>query len=288
MIHPTATIDKGAELGSAVKVGPYCYIGSAVKLGDGCELKNNVTIVGQTTVGSNCVFFTNSVIGEIPQDLKFKGGLTELIIGEDNHFRECVTVHAGTEVGGAVTRIGNHNRFLVGVHLAHDCRIGNHVVISNNVQIAGHVHVEDHVTMGGLCGIHHFVTVGRYTMLGGLARVSSDLPPYMVIMGSPSVVRGVNSEGLKRWGLSPEDIDALSEAYKLLYSKRSSQEVPFAERLEQLHRHNGHNAHVEYLYRFIKRTLSVGNHGRYLEAARADTAEDRKAFFDSTNNGDPQ
>ena len=288
MIHPTATIDKGAELGSAVKVGPYCYIGSAVKLGDGCDLTNNVTIVGQTTVGSNCVFFTNSVIGEIPQDLKFKGGLTELIIGEDNHFRECVTVHAGTEVGGAVTRIGSHNRFLVGVHLAHDCRIGNHVVISNNVQIAGHVHVEDHVTMGGLCGIHHFVTVGRYTMLGGLARVSSDLPPYMVIMGSPSVVRGVNSEGLKRWGLSPEDIDALSEAYKLLYSKRSSQEVPFAERLEQLHRHNGHNAHVEYLYRFIKRTLSVGNHGRYLEAARADTAEDRKAFFDSTNNGDPQ
>lgn len=286
MIHPTAIVDQGAELSSDVVIGPYSYIGPNVKLGAGCVLKNSVTIVGHTTVGPDCMFFSNCVIGEIPQDLKFKGGRTELVIGEDNHFRESVTVHTGTEVGGGVTRIGQHNRFLVGVHLAHDTCIGNHVVISNNVQIAGHVHVQDWVTMGGLAGIHHFVTVGRYAMLGGWSRVASDVPPYMITQGCPSEVRGVNFAGLKRWGLSEDDIGAVGRAYKLLYAKRSDRNVPFVERLEQLNGRNGGNEHVRYLYEFVKRTLSVGNRGRYLESLRSDTSQDSEAFFGKQHVGD--
>lgn len=286
MIHPTAIVDKGAELSADVVIGPHSYIGPNVKLGAGCVLKNGVTIVGHTTVGPDCMFFSNCVIGEIPQDLKFKGGRTELIIGEDNHFRESVTVHTGTEVGGGVTRIGKHNRFLVGVHLAHDTCIGNQVVISNNVQIAGHVHVQDWVTMGGLAGIHHFVTVGRYAMLGGWSRVANDVPPYMITQGCPSEVRGVNFEGLKRWGLSEDDTGAIGRAYKILYAKRSDRNVPFAQRLEQLDGRNGDNEHVRYLYEFLKRTLSVGNRGRYLESLRSDTSQDSESFFGKKHVGD--
>ncbi len=286
MIHPTAIIEKGAQLDNNVRVGPHCYIGPHVVLGDACELKNSVTIVGRTTVGPNCLFFTNCVIGEIPQDLKFKGGETKLTIGEDNHFREGITVHAGTELGGGLTRIGSHNRFLVGVHLAHDAHIGNHVVMSNNVQIAGHVHVEDFVTMGGLAGVHHFVTVGRHAMLGGLSRVSTDAPPYMVSTGYDSAVRGANVEGLKRSGMSADDIDAISQAYKMLYGKRSNREIPFTQRLEELHSRNGHNAHVQYLCQFIKRTLAVGNRGRHLESLRIDTPADSSAYFEKQPAGD--
>ncbi len=286
MIHPSAIIEKGAELGKGVKVGPYSYVGPNVKLGDGCELRNGATLVGHTTVGAKCMFFTNCVIGEVPQDLKFKGGKTEVVIGEDNHFRECVTVHAGTELGGGVTRIGNHNRFLVNVHLAHDTQVGSQVVISNNVQIAGHVHVEDWVTMGGLTGIHHFVTVGRYAMLGGYSRITTDVPPYMITQGYPSEVRGVNLEGLKRWGLPASDIDAISRAYRKLYAKRSDQNIPFTERLEELHQQNSRNEHVQYLHQFIKRTLSVGNSGRYLESLRNDSPADSGAFFSNHQGGD--
>ena len=287
MIHPTAIIEKGAELGQGVRVGPYCCIGPNVRLGHGCTLRNNVTLVGRTTVGRDCEFFTNCVIGEVPQDLKFECGKTELIIGDDNHFREAVTVHAGTELGGGVTRIGSHNRFLIGVHVAHDTQIGRQVVISNNVQIAGHVHVEDYVTMGGVTAIHHFVTVGRYAMLGGFSRVSTDVPPYMVTVGQPSAVRGVNSEGMKRWGLPAEDVDAIAKAYRMLYTKSSNHDAPFAERLAEMHRLNERNEHVQYLYDFIKRILSVGNCGRYLESMRQDTAQDRGEFFEKHPNGGP-
>ena len=286
MIHPTAIIEEGAQLGKNVRVGPHCYIGPHVVLGDGCELKNSVTLVGRTTVGPDCRFFTNCVIGEIPQDLKFKGGETELTIGEDNHFRESVTVHAGTELGGGVTRIGNHNRFLVGVHLAHDARIGNHVVMSNNVQIAGHVHIEDFVTMGGMAGVHHFATVGRNAMLGGLSRVITDAPPYMVSKGYDSTVRGVNVESMKRCGLSPDDIEAVSRAYKMLYAKSSNREAPFIQRLEELRSRNGHNTHVQYLCQFIERTLAVGKRGRYLESLRSDTPADSRAHFEKKPAGD--
>lgn len=278
-IHPTAIIEPGAELGRNVRVGPYCYLGPNVRLGDGCELRPRATIVGCTTVGPGCVFFTNCVIGEIPQDLKYQGGRTETIIGQDNHFRELVTVHAGTEVGGGVTRIGDHNRFLVGVHVAHDMHVGNHVVISNNVQMAGHVHVEDFVTMGGLTAIHHFVTVGRYAMLGGFSRVTCDVPPYMISFGYPAEVRGANFPGLKRWGLAADDIEALNRAFKLLYARRSEKGPAFVQRLETLQQHNGPNPHVQYLYEFIRRTLSVGNCGRYLESQRRDTPQDSEPFY---------
>lgn len=279
MIHSTAVIEKGAELGRNVSVGAHSVIGPEVRLADGCEVRCGATILGKTTIGEGCVFFTGCVIGEIPQDLKFKGEKTETVIGDDNHFREFVTVHAGTALGGGVTRIGNHNRFLVAMHLAHDVVVGNDVVISNSVQIAGHVHIEDRVTMGGQCGIHHFVTVGKYAMLGGFSRVITDAPPYMISLGYPSQVRGVNFHALKRWSLPQPDIDMLAKAYKLLYSKRADENVPFIERLERLEQSDGSNDHVRHLSEFLRRTLAVGNCGRHLESLRRDSPEDNREFF---------
>ncbi len=283
MIHSTAIIEPGAQLGRNVAVGPYAYIGPRVVLGDDCQVQRAASIVGRTTVGNGCVFFTHSVIGEVPQDLKFKGEDTETRIGEDNHFREFVTVHAGTAVGGGVTHIGNHNRILVGVHLAHDTHVGNHVIITNNVQIAGHVFIEDCVTIGGQTAIHHFVTVGRYAMLGGLSRVAQDAPPFMITTGYPAEVRGLNSEGLKRWNLAPEDIQALSRAFKTLYARRRA--TPFSERLAGLDAEEHQNVQVQYLCEFVKRTQSAGNRGRYRELLRRDTAADRMAFFKKKRDG---
>lgn len=279
MIHPSAIIEKGAELGSNVRVGAMSYVGPDVRLGADCELRNHVTITGDTTVGAGCMFFPNAVIGEAPQDLKYAGEKTKTVIGEDNHFREFVTVHPGTRVGGGVTRIGSHNRFLVGVHLAHDMRIGNHVVISNHVQIAGHVHIEDCVTMGGQTGIHQFVTVGRYAMIGGQSHITMDVVPYMITTGYPAEVRGANVPGLRRWEVPEEQIEALNRAFRLLYAKSSNNRGPFNERLEALGREEGRHEHVAELCAFLRRTLSVGRTGRYLESLRQDRPEDSRSFF---------
>ena len=285
-IHPTATVDKRAELGDGLKIGAHAHIGAGVTLGDDCEVRNGATIVGDTSVGKGCVFFSHCVVGEIPQDLKYKGEPTQTVIGEDNHFREFVTVHAGTAVGGGATRIGCHNRFLVGVHLAHDTTVGSHVVLSNSTLIAGHCLLEDCVTMGGLCAVHHFVSVGRYAMIGGFSRVPSDVLPYMITVGYPAEVRGANFHGLRRWGMTEGDIKAIAGAYKMLYARRRDHNTPFLERLERLHSDNGHNEHVRYLYDFIKRSLSAGNTGRFRELLRSDTAEDSREFFSKKDRED--
>jgi UDP-N-acetylglucosamine acyltransferase len=281
MIHPSAVIDPGAELGTGVRVGAFTYVGPNVRVGDDCELRERVTLVGHTHVGQGCVFFPGSVIGEAPQDIKYKGEHTKTIIGDDNHFRENVTIHSGTGVGGGETRIGNHNRFLVGVHVAHDCMVGNHVIIANNVQLAGHILIEDHVTMGGGTVIHHFVTIGTYSMLGGLSRVAKDAPPYFITTGYPAKVRGVNGPGLKRWGLSTEDIDQLNAAYRDLYGRRG-RVMSFAERLEQLTKDHSAGSHVHRLCGFLHRSINEGKHGRYLESKRQDTDKDRADFYAKT------
>jgi len=279
MIPPPAIIEKGAELGSGVQVGAFGYIGPEVRIGDNCEIRNHASIVGNTTVGKECLFFPYCVIGEMPQDLKYQGEATKTIIGDDNHFREFVTVHSGTKLGGGVTRIGSHSRFLVGVHLAHDAHIGNHVVASNQVQIAGHVRIEDCVTMGGHSGAHQFVTIGQYAMIGGLSPVTSDAPPYVITSGHPAEVRSLNTHALKRWNIPTGDIEDLSKAYRLLYSKRGSENGTFAERLERLIKENSHQEHVFYLCRFLKRTITEGKSGRYLESYRRDKPSDSQAFF---------
>jgi UDP-N-acetylglucosamine acyltransferase len=280
MIHESAYVDPKAELGRDVVVGPNSYVGAGVVLGDGCVLHNNVTLTGKTVCGKNNEFYPTAVIGAAPQDLKFKGGDTCVEIGDGNVFREMVTVHAGTEVAGRVTKIGSRNRFLVGSHVAHDCVIGNECILSNQVQLAGHVRLEDRVTMGGLIGVHHFTTIGTLAFVGGLTRIVADVPPFMIVEGNPSRVRGFNETGMKRWGYAAEQIEAVGEAYRILYGRqRGVVKTPFVQRLTELESRRDLNGEVRYLCEFIRQTEIEGIRGRKLESKRCDGDQDRKSFY---------
>jgi len=273
-IHPTAVVHRRAELGEDVFIGPYSVVDAGVRLGDGCRLHNQVTIQGHTTVGAGCEFFPGAVIGAKPQDLKYRGELTRLEIGQDNVFREQVTIHPGTAGGGSVTRVGDHNHFLIGCHVAHDCQVGNRCIVANYVQIAGHVKVEDFVTFGGQAGIHHFVTIGRHAMVGGLTRVTADIPPFMIFVAARTHgrVRFVNGVGLKRSGLfSEEQIAAIKDAWLRLYSRRARLSGRAIRQIaEEMLAEDGLDENVRYLCEFIIRSAAHGRHGRYLESLRAD------------------
>ncbi|MBP7935181.1 MAG: acyl-ACP--UDP-N-acetylglucosamine O-acyltransferase [Phycisphaerae bacterium] len=280
MIHPTAFIDPGARLGGGVTVGPHCYVGPGVVLGDRCVLRNSVTIVGQTTCGKDNEFYPGVVIGEPPQDLKYRGEPTRTVVGDGNVFREQVTVHAGTEVAGGLTEIGSHNRFLVGVHIAHDARVGSDCIFSNYVQLAGHVHVEDRVTIGGIVGIHHFTTLGTLSYIGGLSRIVADVPPFMIVEGNPSRVRGFNETGMRRWGYRPDQIKAMREAYRTLFSQKAETSgFSMNERLSKLDTRCEGNGEVHCLCESIRRSLRDGVYGRQLERLRRDTDADRRRFY---------
>lgn len=280
-IHPTSVVDRSAVLGADVVVGPNCYVGPQVVLGDGCRLHNNVTITGNTRIGVGNVFFPGCVIGADPQDLKYRGTDTQVLIGDDNIFREHVTVHTGTEVAGGVTSIGNGNRFLVGSHLAHDIHIGNQCILANYVQLAGHVCVEDRVTMGGIIGVHHFVTIGTLSYIAGMTRVTSDVPPFMIFAGAPARVRGFNSEGMSRWNFDDERIHRMREVYKILFSRRAVAEGGnIIEKVAAIESNGQLNEDVRYLCEFIRRSTRDGVFGRYLESKRMDTDEDRKQFYE--------
>ena len=283
-IHPQACVDPGAKLGSGVRVGPFCMVGPQVELGDGCVLHNNVTITGKTHTGPHNEFFPGTVVGTSPQDLKYKGTDTELHVGEGNIFREYVTVHTGTEVAGGITRIGNQNRFLAGVHLAHDTVVGHNCVIANYVQLAGHVHVEDCCHIGGLAAFHHFVTIGRYSYVAGMARVTVDVPPYTIMQGYPARIRGINANGMNRWGLDRNSVTALRDAYRLLFSRKSDD--PFAnllERIDSLEADGAVDEHARYLCEFLRRSIRQGVYGRYRESLRSDAPADRAAYYKETS-----
>ena len=272
-IHPSAVVDPRAELGRDVVVGPYSVVGANVQLGDGCRLHHQVTIEGHTTVGPGCSFYPGAIIGLQPQDLKYRGEETRLEIGTDNVFRELVTIHPGTAGGGGVTTIGDHNHFLIGVHVAHDCRIGQHCIFANYVQLAGHVKVEDHVTFGGQSGIHHFVTIGKHAMVGGLTRVTADVPPFMIFVAARTHgrVRLVNGVGLKRCGFSEQQIANLKAAWLRLYSRKARLSArPIRQTAENMLTEDGLDANVRYLCEFIVRYAAKGRHGRYLESLRSD------------------
>lgn len=280
MIHKSAYIDSRAQLGRDLSIGPNCYVGPGVTLGDGCTLHNNVTITGRTRCESQNVLFPGVVLGAEPQDLKYKGGDTRLEIGRGNVFRENVTVHLGTEVGGGVTRVGSHNRFLVGVHVAHDTVIEDDCILSNYVQLAGHVHLESKVTMGGIIGVHHFTTIGTLAYVGGLTRIVADVPPYMIVEGNPSRVRGFNETGMRRWGWSEEQIKGVREAYRVLFGQRAEEYgQSVMERLTRLERCPDVNGQVRYLCESIRRSLRHGVYGRQLERDRQDSDQDRQAFY---------
>ncbi len=289
MIHPTACVDPRAELGSDVRVGPYSYVGPGVVLGDGCVLHQHVSIAGPTVCGRGNRFHPGAVIGEDPQDIKYRGECTRLEIGDDNIFREQVTVHRGTEVGGGVTRIGSHNCFLVGVHVAHDAVVGSDCILSNYVQLAGHVHVEDRVTIGGVVGIHHFTTIGTLAYVGGLTRIVTDVPPYMKVEGNPSRVRGFNETGMRRWGFTDPQIRSLREAYRRLFSPRAEDaDRSQLQRLTELQNGPDLNGEVRYLCEFMRRSTHEGVYGRQLETLRRDSDADRASFYQRTASQEPQ
>lgn len=216
-IHPTAIVHPKAEIGSDAEVGPYSIIGEHVKIGMGVKIGPHVIIEGWTAVGDGCSFFPHSSIGSIPQDLKFGGEETRLKIGKGNVFREFVTVNRGTKKGGGQTYIGINNLFMAYVHIAHDCHIGNNVIMANAATLAGHISIGDYAIIGGLVGIHQFVKIGEYTMIGGCSAVAQDVPPYLSAVGNRARLYGINKVGLKRHGFSAERIEKLKDAYKILF-----------------------------------------------------------------------
>lgn len=215
-IHSTAVIHPGAEIGGGCEIGPYCVIGGNVVLGERCRLHSHVVIDGHTRLGSGNEIFPFASIGLKTQDLKWKGGLTRTEIGDENTFRECVTVHSATG-DGEVTRVGSRNHILAYCHLAHNVTLGNHIIMSNNGTLAGHVTVEDHAVVGGLAAIHQFCRIGTMSMIGGCSKVVQDVPPYMLADGNPAQTRTVNKVGLERRGVSEESQAALKQAYKILF-----------------------------------------------------------------------
>ena len=263
-ISPHAVVDEKAQIADDVEIGPFCVIGPDVKIGAGCKLLNNVTILGQTTIGERNVFFPNAVIGAPPQDLKYKGGNTRLEIGNGNTFREAVTVHVGTEKGGGVTRVGDDNLLMINSHLGHDVQLGSRCIIANNVMVAGHVVIGNNVSMMGLVGIHHFVSIGDYAYLGGAARIHHDVPPFVKVDGEDDI-RAVNTIGLRRAGFSEDDITALKDAVRKLWFGRRKN---FAAELAAFDLMNGINPHVRTMVEFLQRR-DRGKHGRYLESLRA-------------------
>jgi UDP-N-acetylglucosamine acyltransferase len=216
-IHPTALVEPGAELGAGVTVGAFSVVGAQVRVGAGTEIGAHVVLAGRTTLGARNRIFPYASVGAIAQDRKYGGEPTTTTIGDDNVFREYVSVHAGTAQDRADTAIGNGNWFLAYTHVAHDCVVGNHTTFSNNAQIAGHVHIDDWVVMGAYAGVHQFGRVGAHAMVAAGAIVLQDVPPYMTVQGYPATPHGPNSEGLRRRGFTPEQLLAVRRAYKVLY-----------------------------------------------------------------------
>lgn len=215
-IHPSAIIEPGAQIDPSAKVGPLCVVGPQVTLSAGVELKSHVVVTGQTNVGDDTVIFPFAVVGEIPQDLKFKGEATRLVIGQRNRIREHVTINCGTEGGGGVTRIGDDGLFMAGCHVAHDAAIGNRVILVNSVAIAGHCILEDDVIVGGLSGVHQFVRIGRGAIIGAVTMVTNDVIPYGLVQAPRGELDGLNLVGLKRKGVERADITALRAAFQML------------------------------------------------------------------------
>jgi UDP-N-acetylglucosamine acyltransferase len=221
-IHPTAIVSKQAQLGKNVEVGAYSVIGDEVKIGDGTIIKSHVVIEGDTVIGKNNVIFPFASIGLEPQDLKFKGEKSKVVIGDNNKIREHVTIHLGTQDGAMVTKIGSNCLLMVGVHIAHDCVVGDHVILANNATLAGHVVVGDHVVIGGLSAVHQFARIGKGAMIGGMSGVENDVIPYGLVMGERASLAGLNIVGMKRHNIAREDIHALRSFFKKVFSNKAT------------------------------------------------------------------
>jgi len=251
-IHTTAIIEPGAELGEGVVIGPYSFVGSGVVLGENVRLLSHVVVTGRTTVGEGTTIYPFASIGHQPQDLKYKGETSTLEIGNNNTIREHVTMNPGTEGGGMVTRVGDACLFMVGSHVAHDCHIGNNVIMANNATLGGHVAVGDFAVLGGLCGVHQFVRIGPHAMIGGMSGVENDVIPYGSVMGNRACMSGLNIVGLKRRGFTREVIHTLRTAYRLLFA----QEGTLSERVDDVAEMFNENEPVMEIVAFIREDSS--------------------------------
>jgi UDP-N-acetylglucosamine acyltransferase len=249
-IHPTAIVHPRATLGPEVSVGPYTIIQEHVTVGARTRIGAHCVIEGRTTIGSDCEFFTGAVIGSIPQDLKYAGEESTLVIGDRNKIREYVTVNIGTDGGGGKTIIGSDGLFMAYSHVAHDCLVGNHVILANSVALAGHITIEDHAIIGGLVGVHQFVRVGTLSITGGCSRVIQDIPPYATCVGYPAAVFGLNSEGLKRAGASSETKQRLHHAFRILFHSKLS----MSHALAQVAQGADHCQELRHLIEFIRQS----------------------------------
>ncbi|UWR73888.1 acyl-ACP--UDP-N-acetylglucosamine O-acyltransferase [Phaeobacter inhibens] len=243
-IHPSAVVEEGAQIGADCVIGPFCLIGPDVVLGDRVELKSHVVVTGQTEIGEDTTVFSFAVLGEIPQDLKFKGERCKTVIGKRNRIREHVTVNAGTEGGGGVTRIGDDGLFMAGCHIAHDAQVGDRVIVVNSAAVAGHCVLEDDVIIGGLSGIHQWVRIGHGAIVGAVTMVTNDVIPYGLVQAPRGELDGLNLVGLKRRGVQRSDITALRAAFQML----AQGEGTFQERARRL----GAESDSEYVQEIVE------------------------------------
>ena len=250
-IHPTAVVENGANISNSCRIGPYCCIGPEVTLDDEVSLESHVVVSGKTFIGRGTKIWPFSSVGSNPQDLKYSGEKTALIIGKNNLIRECVSISTGTDGGGGVTSIGNNCLFMLGSHVGHDCKLGDNIVVANSSAIAGHVIIEDNVNIGGLVGVHQFCRIGEGSMIGAHAMVSKDVIPFSMIVGLRPVLSGVNLVGLKRRGSKKENIKKLVEVFSRIFEKSGSEN--FQERLASMNKDDLHQVtEVQKVLEFMK------------------------------------
>jgi UDP-N-acetylglucosamine acyltransferase len=249
-IHPTAVVEAGAQVHPSCDIGPFAVVGPEVVLGAGNVLAAHAIVKGRTTLGEANRVFSHAVLGEIPQDLKYRGETTRLVIGSRNTFRECVTINLGTAQGGGVTTIGDGCLFMAYSHVGHDCTVGDGAIVANSVALAGHVELEDHVHLGGLAASHQFCRIGRLAFVSGLTGVTMDVAPYCTVSGTRAELGGLNVVGMQRAGMTEEQVGRVKQAYKILF--RSNLGV--AEAIAQLEAELGGHPEIAHLVAFVRRS----------------------------------
>lgn len=253
-LHPTAIVDAQAQLADDVEIGPYCLVGAEVTLDAGVRLLSHVVVQGRTRIGAGTVIYPFASIGHQPQDLKFGGEPSELIIGAHNTIREHVTMNPGTRGGGMVTRVGDHGLFMVGCHVAHDCLLGDRLILANNATLAGHVVIGDHAILGGLSAVHQFVRIGDHAMIGGMSGVEHDVIPFGLVMGDRARLSGLNLVGLERRGFGRDDIRTLQGAYRQVFGGDGT----LAERVEAVATAHGDHPLVGQMVAFVREKSARG------------------------------
>lgn len=260
-VHALSVVDPKAKLGKGVQIGPFCVIGPNVVLGDGCKLHSHVVIEGNTTLGQQCEIFPFASLGHIPQDLKYGGEESRLVIGDRNRIREGVTMNPGTDGGGGITRVGSDCLFMAQAHVAHDCQIGNHVILANSAAVAGHCVVGDHAILGGLSAVHQFVRIGNHAFVGGMSGVEKDVIPFGMVVGPRASLKGLNIVGIKRSGFERSELKQLLEAYDLLFTGQGT----LSERVDKVEQSFPEVSLVKQIVDFVRsdtnRSLSVPKPG---------------------------